>query len=285
MTSTELGRALWIAGPVFLALFPVRVQAEQLAPTAYPTGILSGTDHRIGMTPDAWPWVSIGRVNVIRGLGQRSYCTGALIGPRQVLTAAHCLFDTRLDTWVKPHQLHFVAGQSLDGKFEGHSVGLGINTDSNFRFAVEDRPHYDQVRADMIARDWAIITLAEVLTLKPILWRSIRNADLPSAAEPGEIARAGYSQDRPFLLSMHRGCSIKTDVPQPGSVLHQCDSMPGDSGSPILLLNGEDVSVIGIHTGIVQSFEPGAGYRAKSARGVSASAFAGAAASALAENR
>jgi hypothetical protein len=117
----------------------------------------------------------------------------------------------------------------------------------------------------MIARDWAIITLAEVLTLKPILWRSIRNADLPSAAEPGEIARAGYSQDRPFLLSMHRGCSIKTDVPQPGSVLHQCDSMPGDSGSPILLLNGEDVSVIGIHTGIVQSFEPGAGYRAKSA--------------------
>jgi hypothetical protein len=128
---------------------------------------------------------------------------------------------------VKPHQLHFVAGQSLDGKFEGHAVGVGINTDSNFRFAVEDRPHYDQVRADMIARDWAIITLAEVLTLKPILWRSIRNADLPSAAEPGEIARAGYSQDRPFLLSMHRGCFVKTDVPQPGSVLHQCDSMPG----------------------------------------------------------
>jgi hypothetical protein len=58
----------------------------------------------------------------------------------------------------------------------------------------EDHPRYNQVRAGMTAQDWAIIKLADALGLKPILWRTIRNGDLPSNAEPGEIARAGYSQ-------------------------------------------------------------------------------------------
>src|SRR5262245_55668836 len=163
------GAVLCIAGIAAVALLIFRAQAEQPAPTSYPTGILGAIDHRKPITQDAWPWVSIGRVNVIREVGHRSYCTGTLIGPRQVLTAAHCLFDTRLNTWVKPQQVHFVAGQSRDGKFQGHAAAVMFVTDP-------ERPRYDQVRADMVARDWAIITLADRLSLKPILWRIIRKA-------------------------------------------------------------------------------------------------------------
>jgi hypothetical protein len=46
----------------------------------------------------------------------------------------------------------------------------------------------------------------------------------------------------------------------------------------------EDANIVGIHAAVEQSFEPGVGYRAKAARGVSASAFAAAAASAIAKN-
>ena len=56
------------------------------------------------------------------------------------------------------------------------------------------------------------------------------------------------------------------------------------SGSPILVREGDDASVLGIHTAVEQRFGTGVGYRPKSGRGVSASAFAAAAVSAVAKN-
>jgi protease YdgD len=258
-------------------------QAQAPAPSAHPSGILGANDHRVPISPDTWPWSSIGRINVVQGPAHRGFCTASLIGPRHVLTAAHCLFDTRLNTFVKPAQVHFVAGQSRSDKFQAHSVAESFVTSPDFHFSVEERPRYDQIRADMIRNDWAIIRLQDALDLKPIPLHAFAAQDLPHGSDGGEIARAGYSVDRPFLLSIHRGCSAKTDLPQRGDLASQCDSMPGDSGSPILLLDGDSATIVGIHTVAVQSFESGVGYTARGARGVSASAFEKAAADAVAK--
>ena len=56
-----------------------------------------------------------------------------------------------------------------------------------------------------------------------------------------------------------------------------CDSAPGESGGPILLLRDADTALIGIRSSNVQRFQPNVGYQAVIGRGVSASEFAKAA--------
>src|SRR5262249_1720629 len=73
----------------------------------------------------------------------------------------------------------------------------------------------------------------------------------------GEIARAGYSADRRYLLSVHRGCAAA--LGEPGTMLNRCDARPGDSGSPLLLLRGEEPGLIGLSPGAAQLKRPDKG--------------------------
>ena len=169
----------------------------------------------------------------------------------------------------------FVAGQTRD-TFVGHALVDSFVAAPQFRFRVEDRPRYDVIAPAMIGHDWAILTLHDALPIKPIPVRVVTDGELPFARTGGEIALAGYATDHPYMLSVHRGCDAAIDAPEPGVIAHRCNSAPGKSGGPILLLRGADAAVIGIHSASMQRFDPRGGYQAIGARGVAAAQFAAA---------
>jgi protease YdgD len=190
-----------------------------------------GEDDRIAVDTMTPPWTMIGFLDL-----DETSCTGVLIGPATVLTAAHCIAN---DGVIETPPVEFLAGYDR-GRSAARSAAVGYHVPGGW------------LAGEQEGTDFAFVYLAQPIG-DQVGWMDVTglsDAELAAyrAGDGPDILQAGYSYDQQEVMTGNLDCPFVMLGPD-STLIHECDTLQGDSGSP-LFIAGEDgrYRVIGVES-------------------------------------
>jgi len=177
---------------------------------------------------DSSQWEAVGRIDI----NGRGFCTGALVAPDLVLTAAHCLFDRDTGERFDLSQVEFLAGWR-NGRASAYRWVRRVAIHPDYSFDARVDP--DRVRNDI-----ALLQLHH-----PI--RKSRVVPFLTDIRPRKGQRIGlvsYARGRSEAPSLQEICDVLAR--QQGVLVMSCDVDFGSSGAPVFSFEHGEPRIVSV---------------------------------------
>lgn len=164
---------------------------------------------------DGRAWEAVGRLEI----AGEAFCTGALISDDLVLTAAHCLYDSKTGARVPIDKIQFLAGWR-NGRASAYRYVRSAVHHPDYNYSAA--PNADRVRNDI-----ALLRLQHPVRSGGVV--PFDTDERPAAGD--QIGVVSYAHDRSEAPSLQEMCSVIAE--QRGVLVMSCEVDFGSSGSPV----------------------------------------------------
>jgi V8-like Glu-specific endopeptidase len=194
--------------------------------------IVHGVDDRVRVfNTTAYPWRTICKLEITAADGSTWGCSGAMIGPRTVLTNGHCVYMHDRGGWVK--QVRVIPGKNASSE----PFGSGVST---FYHSVKG-----WTQSGSSNYDYAVCVLPSSKKLgNAVGWMGLANLSYFSLLGLN-INNSGYPGDKPYGTQWWNANNILLVTAR--RIYYLIDTFGGQSGSPDWRYKDGKRHIIGIH--------------------------------------